>query len=467
MSVTQYIGARYVPLFADPIEWTNTRAYEPLTIVVHEGNSYTSKQAVPIGIEIDNNQFWALTGDYNAQIEQYRAEVSQFAGEIEANTAAIAAETEARKAAITAETEAREAAITAETEARETAIENINVEIVNSKRLEGYSTSKYEVFSDQSAWAHDIDTDVWSYFSEILNSEEFEMNVNKAPTNTGWVTKNSNNQNAREYMQSVANNQTEDYRNKIQYVILNFGFYDIINNTVSNYETEGRTIVNVASNLYPNAVIVVNPVSNNYCYGYGRDFQVRMYQLNYGMVRSQVPIKIVPWYLAFNINQLAINHYYDTTAENPSLLNSGGTNSVAAMLKATLFGCESAYTRITRSYFRNYLNTSLATSDCEFILDIETMTAMLTEGKITLNAAITTNNTVLGQLTAPTFNVSDDMVLGICIQSTLTQPIKAFIILGANNNIYIRFNDGVTSIPSGITLRMISAGAYCPAFRKI
>ena len=91
MSVTQYIGARYVPLFADPIEWTNTRAYEPLTIVVHEGNSYTSKQAVPIGIEIDNTQFWALTGNYNAQIEQYRSEVSQFSEAIEANSEAIEA----------------------------------------------------------------------------------------------------------------------------------------------------------------------------------------------------------------------------------------------------------------------------------------------------------------------------------------------------------------------------------------
>lgn len=72
--VRQYIGARYVPLFANPTEWENTRTYEPLTIVLHEGNSYTSRQYVPTGIDITNNDFWALTGNYNAQIEAYRQE---------------------------------------------------------------------------------------------------------------------------------------------------------------------------------------------------------------------------------------------------------------------------------------------------------------------------------------------------------------------------------------------------------
>lgn len=72
MGVTQYIGARYVPLFADPIEWDINTAYEPLTIVLYQGNSYTSRQSVPKGIDITNGDFWALTGNYNAQIEQYR-----------------------------------------------------------------------------------------------------------------------------------------------------------------------------------------------------------------------------------------------------------------------------------------------------------------------------------------------------------------------------------------------------------
>lgn len=77
-TVREYIGARYVPVFANPIEWSDTKGYEPLTIVTHQGNSYTSMQAVPPGIDIANTAFWALTGNYNAQIEQYRAEVRQY-----------------------------------------------------------------------------------------------------------------------------------------------------------------------------------------------------------------------------------------------------------------------------------------------------------------------------------------------------------------------------------------------------
>lgn len=84
MSVTQYIGARYVPLFADPMQWDPTKTYEPLTIVYNGGNSYTSRQYVPTGIQIDDDTYWALTGNYNAQIEQYRTEVAQYDGRITA-----------------------------------------------------------------------------------------------------------------------------------------------------------------------------------------------------------------------------------------------------------------------------------------------------------------------------------------------------------------------------------------------
>lgn len=82
MAVTQYIGARYVPNFASPIEWNNTRTYDPLTIVTHQGNSYTSRQFVPQGVNIANDTFWALTGNYNAQIEQYRQEVANLSAEM-------------------------------------------------------------------------------------------------------------------------------------------------------------------------------------------------------------------------------------------------------------------------------------------------------------------------------------------------------------------------------------------------
>lgn len=84
MATTQYIGARYVPKFAEPVEWDKARQYEPLTIITYNGSSYTSRQFVPAGIEITNDAFWVLTGNYNAQVEQYRKEVTAYDGRITA-----------------------------------------------------------------------------------------------------------------------------------------------------------------------------------------------------------------------------------------------------------------------------------------------------------------------------------------------------------------------------------------------
>ena len=84
----QYIGARYVPkFFENPNggnEWIKNTTYEALTIVTYLGGSYTSKKPVPYGTEITNNEYWALTGNYNAQVEAYLKEVQTFDGRIDA-----------------------------------------------------------------------------------------------------------------------------------------------------------------------------------------------------------------------------------------------------------------------------------------------------------------------------------------------------------------------------------------------
>ena len=68
-----YVGHRYVPKIMG--EWDNTKIYEPLSIVQYQGASYTSRQYVPVGVEINNEEFWVVTGNYNAQVEQYRQDV--------------------------------------------------------------------------------------------------------------------------------------------------------------------------------------------------------------------------------------------------------------------------------------------------------------------------------------------------------------------------------------------------------
>lgn len=93
----QYVGARYVPIFGrkdeESIEWDNTKPYEPLTIVLYQGNSFTSRQYVPVGVDITNNEFWAITGNYNAQVEQYRRDVASYMEQVDENTRNIATNT--------------------------------------------------------------------------------------------------------------------------------------------------------------------------------------------------------------------------------------------------------------------------------------------------------------------------------------------------------------------------------------
>lgn len=77
MANRQYVGARYVPKFATPVEWDNTLSYEALTIVTHLGNSFTSKKPVPAGVDIGNAEYWVNTGNYNEQIATYQKQVTE------------------------------------------------------------------------------------------------------------------------------------------------------------------------------------------------------------------------------------------------------------------------------------------------------------------------------------------------------------------------------------------------------
>lgn len=78
MAIRNYVGARYVPKFADPVEWQANTSYEAMVIVTYNNSSYTSKVPVPptVGNPAENSKYWVLTGNYNAQVEEYRQETA-------------------------------------------------------------------------------------------------------------------------------------------------------------------------------------------------------------------------------------------------------------------------------------------------------------------------------------------------------------------------------------------------------
>ena len=65
MSTTQYIGPRIIPVFAPDVEWDASKTYDALTMVQHNGETFMSRQYVPIGIDLPDsgqseefNDYW-------------------------------------------------------------------------------------------------------------------------------------------------------------------------------------------------------------------------------------------------------------------------------------------------------------------------------------------------------------------------------------------------------------------------
>lgn len=81
-----YIGARYVPKLVGEWDSTKETAYEPLIIVTYQGDSYTSRQYVPAGVDISNTEYWALTGNFNGQIESFRLALEAVKKQADENT---------------------------------------------------------------------------------------------------------------------------------------------------------------------------------------------------------------------------------------------------------------------------------------------------------------------------------------------------------------------------------------------
>lgn len=81
-TTTEYIGQRYVPIFADPVQWDNQREYEPLTIVMHDGDSYTSKRAVPVSIDITDETYWVKTSSNDVAIERVEGKADKALNEL-------------------------------------------------------------------------------------------------------------------------------------------------------------------------------------------------------------------------------------------------------------------------------------------------------------------------------------------------------------------------------------------------
>lgn len=268
--VREYIGARYVPVFANPPEWNDTRGYEPLTIVLHEGNSFTSTQYVPTGVDIKNTKYWLQTGNWNAQIEAYRKEVLRFDGRItqnadgiKANMTAIADEATARASADTALQQLIKSEET-ERKAADTELhQNLSAVIASVKQQNILSLYK----GKNCVWVGDSFTTgvgadpktkrVSTVFCNDMGMTEFNYGVGA----TGWIWGTTSNTPYITQVQNAHDSMTQEQRENTAMVVLPGTSTDVSHGSTSKQIGAAATLcAKKASELFPNAVIYVIPM---------------------------------------------------------------------------------------------------------------------------------------------------------------------------------------------------------------
>jgi len=63
--------------YADPLQWDISRQYEQNTLVqTVDGLTYLSKKAVPVGVSVDNSEFWLKVADFSATADTIRQNIA-------------------------------------------------------------------------------------------------------------------------------------------------------------------------------------------------------------------------------------------------------------------------------------------------------------------------------------------------------------------------------------------------------
>lgn len=147
----QYIGARYVPIiYTNPDDgsanWKSGVEYEPLTVVVYDSDSYTSKKAVPvnIGAPADNPTYWVKTGDFNASLLALQREVQVIDNDINDETTGLKVRVTTAENDIDAlESQNGDDELTTEAQTLSGAVNELNedVDTINSTKKMFHSTS--------------------------------------------------------------------------------------------------------------------------------------------------------------------------------------------------------------------------------------------------------------------------------------------------------------------------------------
>ena len=303
-----YIGMRYVPIIIG--EWNNETKYEPLSIVLYQGNSYTSKTFVPAGVVPTNTEYWALTGNYNAQIEQYRQETVNAVAT--ANTAKSTAESaEAKADSVTEAVSENTEKINAEITARENAdaetldtvkrtynkLSGIKIICIGDSYGEGYAPSTGTVASN--GWGQQLKS-----LLGLSGGSYYESMISGAGA--------SSQRNGGGYAQQLASlSASISNKDEIDWIVVMGGVNDI--ESTASLVKQGFVDLAEEANNYPNAKILLGFIGNNR--SDTSDF-------------NKIPGLVKLYMQGAESNGFAYAHNIEFTLSNPSLLDSDGIHAV-------------------------------------------------------------------------------------------------------------------------------------------
>ncbi len=218
MSVRQYIGARYVPKFYEFNNgvWESNTEYEPLIIVQYNSNSYTSKKTVPanIGNPSENPDYWAATGNYNAQVEVYRQEVINLSSDVN----------------------------------------NLSSDVDNLSSDVGILSNRINhrniiLVGDSYALTPDIERSWVGFLKSFMSNTTFYTGA--CVSGSGFTGRGTDNT----YLNNLKNNVTPiiQDKNEITDIIVIGGFNDSYHNTVESIESAISDFATYVKTTYPNA----------------------------------------------------------------------------------------------------------------------------------------------------------------------------------------------------------------------
>lgn len=294
MAERVYIGARYVPVIEG--DWANTNAYEPLSVVLYNGDSYTSRQAVPIGVDISNTEYWAKSADYNAQVANLANDVDA----VEADIVAIKANgwvTTARinDGAVTSAKIDDGAITTAKVADGAIVTQKVNDGAITAAKLSQDAIDACSVplgYFDGAGYL--AIGDGWTAGTGVSAGEEFVsklatlLNVglvyNYGVTETGFCEPGNDNDTFQTQVANAASQLSDDEKEAVHLITIMGGLNDWRDGTHSyaDMRDASAAVANAAKTAFPNAYILFIPMNMP---GYGANPQ--MFQYERGIISGQ------------------------------------------------------------------------------------------------------------------------------------------------------------------------------------